>query len=178
MEPTGQQKELFSERLRQRHEQDQAEAEKLISQLISELRNSLKEHVRTELTTTMGATKGKIEKEIEGLPEQIKDATIPLKAALEQAQQSVSTIKLLSSIWLKSFLIGSALIAALWLGMSWMGHEVQRLYTEISAAKATLAQLPEGVRFRQTPDGRKYIIAQTLGEPFKNSDGGMVVEVK
>jgi hypothetical protein len=52
------------------------------------------------------------------------------------------------------------------------------LNSEISSAKATLAQLPTGVTFVHQ-GGKSYILAPTLGQPFNVKDSDkMAVEVK
>jgi hypothetical protein len=59
-----------------------------------------------------------------------------------------------------------------------MGSEVQRLNSEISSAKATLAQLPKGVSYAKGKDGKGYILAPSMGKPFKVKDSDkMAVEV-
>lgn len=60
--------------------------------------------------------------------------------------------------------------------LSWMGSEVQRLNSEISSAKATLAELPTGVTFVHQ-GGKSYILAPSMGEPFETKSGKMAVEV-
>ena len=64
-----------------------------------------------------------------------------------------------------------------WGVLSWMGSEVQRLNSEISSAKATLAQLPKGVSYAKGADGKGYILAPSMGEPFETKSGKMAVEV-
>ena len=50
--------------------------------------------------------------------------------------------------------------------------------SEISSAKATLAQLPKGVSYAKGEDGKGYILAPSMGKPFKVKDSDkMAVEV-
>lgn len=177
MERLGQQKERLSERLKQRQEQELGEVEKLAKAVLDELKKDLEKRVNDELNTTVGA----IKKRIEGLPQQITDSTVPLREVLEHAQSEANTLKLISSVWLKALLVGVCTSVGLGLGswgvLSWMGSEVQRLNSEISSAKATLAELPTGVTFVHQ-GGKSYILAPTLGEPFKVKDSDkMAVEV-
>ena len=58
-----------------------------------------------------------------------------------------------------------------------MSSEVQRLNSEIRSAKATLAQLPNGVSYAKGEDGKGYILAPSMGEPFETKSGKMAVEV-
>ena len=177
MERLGQQKERLSERLKQRQEQELGEVEKLAKAVLDELKKDLEKRVSDELNTTVGA----IKKGIEGLPQQITDSTVPLREVLEQAQSETNTLKLVSSVWLKALLVGVCTSVGIGLGswgvLSWMGSEVQRLNSEISSAKATLAELPTGVTFVHQ-GGKSYILAPTLGKPFKVKDSDkMAVEV-
>ncbi|MGN5064911.1 DUF1640 domain-containing protein [Aeromonas sp. 6P] len=177
MERLGQQKERLSERLKQRQEQELGEVEKLAKAVLDELKKDLEKRVSDELNTTVGA----IKKGIEGLPQQITDSTVPLREVLEQAQSETNTLKLVSSVWLKALLVGVCTSVGIGLGswgvLSWMGSEVQRLNSEIRSAKATLAELPTGVTFVHQ-GGKSYILAPTLGEPFKVKDSDkMAVEV-
>lgn len=177
MESLGQQKTLLSERLKQRQEQELGEVEKLAKAVLDKLKKDLETRVNGELNTTVGA----IRDGIKGLPKQIINSTDPLREVLEQAQSEANTLKLISSIWLKALLVGVCTAVGIGLGswgvLSWMGSEVQRLNSEISSAKATLAQLPAGVRFVHQ-DGKSYILAPALGEPFKVKDSDkMAVEV-
>ncbi len=177
MEHLGQQKERLSERLKQRQEQELGEVEKLAKTVLNELKKDLEKRVNGELNTTVGA----IRDGIKGLPQQITDSTDPLKEVLEQAQSEANTLKLISSVWLKALLVGVCTSVGIGLGswgvLSWMGGEVQRLNSEISSAKATLAELPTGVTFVHQ-GGKSYILAPTLGKPFKVKDSDkMAVEV-
>lgn len=176
MERLGQQKERLSERLKQRQEQELGEVEKLAKAVLDELKKDLEKRVSDELNTTVGA----IKKGIEGLPQQITDSTVPLREVLEQAQSETNTLKLVSSVWLKALLVGVCTSVGIGLGswgvLSWMGSEVQRLNSEISSAKATLAELPTGVTFVHQ-GGKSYILAPTLGKPFETKSGKMAVEV-
>ena len=177
MEHLGQQKERLSERLKQRQEQELGEVEKLAKAVLDELKKDLKKRVNDELNTTVGA----IRDGIEGLPQQITDSTDPLREVLEQARSEANTLKLISSVWLKALLVGVCTSVGIGLGswgvLSWMGSEVQRLNSEISSAKATLAELPTGVTFVHQ-GGKSYILAPTLGKPFKVKDSDkMAVEV-
>jgi len=178
MEHLGQQKIRLSERLAQQHEQALGEVEKLAKAVLDELRKDLEKRVNSELNTTVGA----IKEGIEGLPKQITDSTDPLREVLEQARSEANTLKLISSVWLKALLVGVCVSVGIGLGswgvLSWMGSEVQRLNSEISSAKATLAQLPTGVTFVDQ-GGKSYILAPTLGQPFNVKDSDkMAVEVK
>jgi hypothetical protein len=116
------------------------------------------------------------------LPKQITDSTDPLKAVLEQARSEANTLKLLSSVWLKALLVGVCTSVGIGLGswgvLSWMGSEVQRLNSEISSAKATLAQLPKGMSYAKGEDGKGYILAPSMGKPFETKSGKMAVEIK
>ncbi|MGL6436666.1 DUF1640 domain-containing protein [Aeromonas caviae] len=177
MEHLGQQKERLSERLKQRQEQELGEVEKLAKAVLDELKKDLEKRVNNELNTTVGA----IRDGIKGLPKQVTDSTDPLKEVLEQARSEANTLKLLSSVWLKALLVGVCTAVGIGLGswgvLSWMGSEVQRLNSEISSAKATLAELPTGVTFVHQGD-KSYILAPTLGKPFKVKDSDkMAVEV-
>jgi signal transduction histidine kinase len=176
MEHLGQQKERLSERLKQRQEQELGEVEKLAKAVLDELKKDLKKRVNDELNTTVGA----IRDGIEGLPQQISDSTDPLREVLEQARSEANTLKLISSVWLKALLVGVCTAVGIGLGswgvLSWMGSEVQRLNSEISSAKATLAELPTGVTFVHQ-GGKSYILAPSMGEPFETKSGKMAVEV-
>ncbi|WP_240038602.1 DUF1640 domain-containing protein [Aeromonas dhakensis] len=176
MEHLGQQKERLSERLKQRQEQELDEVEKLAKAVLDELKKDLETRVNSELNTTVGA----IKEGIEGLPQQITDSTDPLRKVLEQAQSEANTLKLISSVWLKALLVGVCTAVGIGLGswgvLSWMGSEVQRLNSEISSAKATLAQLPAGVSFVRE-GGKSYILAPSMGKPFETQSGKMAVEV-
>ena len=176
MEHLGQQKERLSERLKQRQEQELGEVEKLAKAVLDELKKDLKKRVNDELNTTVGA----IRDGIEGLPQQITDSTDPLREVLEQARSEANTLKLISSVWLKALLVGVCTAVGIGLGswgvLSWMGSEVQRLNSEISSAKATLAELPTGVTFVHQ-GGKSYILAPSMGEPFETKSGKMAVEV-
>lgn len=178
MEHLGPQKAQLSERLKLQHEQALGEVEKLAKAVLDALKNDLQQRVNGELDTTVTA----IRKGIEDLPKQITDSSQPLQAALEQAQSEANTLKLVSSVWLKSLLIGLCTAVGIGLGswgvLSWMGSEVQRLNTEISGAKAVLATLPEGVTYVRGKDGKHYILAPSLGTPFETKDGKMAVEVQ
>ena len=177
MEHLGQQKERLSERLKQRQEQELGEVEKLAKAVLDELKKDLEKRVNDELNTTVGA----IKEGIEGLPKQITDSTDPLRTVLEQAQSEANTLKLISSVWLKALLVGVCTSVGIGLGswgvLSWMGSEVQRLNSEISSAKATLAQLPKGVSYAKGEDGKGYILAPSMGKPFETKSGKMAVEV-
>ncbi|EPL7040552.1 hypothetical protein JX819_005536 [Citrobacter farmeri] len=177
MDHLGQQKERLSERLKQRQEQELGEVEKLAKAVLDELKKDLETRVNGELNTTVGA----IRDGIKGLPKQITDSTDPLKAVLEQARSEANTLKLISSVWLKALLFGVCISVGIGLGswgvLSWMGSEVQRLNSEISSAKATLAQLPAGVSFVRE-DGKSYILAPTLGKTYETQSGKMAVEIK
>ncbi|MFM5015172.1 DUF1640 domain-containing protein [Aeromonas sp. 82P] len=177
MERLGQQKERLSERLKQRQEQELGEVEKLAKAVLDELKKDLEKRVSDELNTTVGA----IKKGIEGLPQQITDSTVPLREVLEQAQSETNTLKLVSSVWLKALLVGVCTSVGIGLGswgvLSWMGSEVQRLNSEIRSAKATLAQLPNGVSYAKGEDGKGYILAPSMGKPFETKSGKMAVEV-
>ncbi|MFQ2621149.1 DUF1640 domain-containing protein, partial [Aeromonas caviae] len=167
----------LSERLKQRQEQELGEVEKLAKAVLDELKKDLEKRVNNELNTTVGA----IRDGIKGLPKQVTDSTDPLKEVLEQARSEANTLKLLSSVWLKALLVGVCTAVGIGLGswgvLSWMGSEVQRLNSEISSAKATLAELPTGVTFVHQGD-KSYILAPTLGKPFKVKDSDkMAVEV-
>ena len=176
MEHLGQQKERLSERLAQQHEQALGEVETLAKAVLDELKKDLKKRVNDELNTTVGA----IRDGIEGLPQQISDSTDPLREVLEQARSEANTLKLISSVWLKALLVGVCTAVGIGLGswgvLSWMGSEVQRLNSEISSAKATLAELPTGVTFVHQ-GGKSYILAPSMGEPFETKSGKMAVEV-
>ncbi|GJB09274.1 hypothetical protein KAM361_39470 [Aeromonas caviae] len=178
MEHLGPQKTRLSERLQQQQEQALGEVETLAKAVLDALKNDLQQRVNGELDTTVTA----IRKGIEDLPKQITDSSQPLQAALEQAQSEANTLKLVSSVWLKSLLIGLCTAVGIGLGswgvLSWMGSEVQRLNTEISGAKAVLATLPEGVTYVRGKDGKHYILAPSLGTPFETKDGKMAVEVQ
>lgn len=178
MEHLGPQKTRLSERLQQQQEQALGEVETLAKAVLDALKNDLQQRVNGELDTTVTA----IRKGIEDLPKQITDSSQPLQAALEQAQSEANTLKLVSSVWLKSLLIGLCTAVGIglgsWGGLSWMGSEVQRLNTEISGAKAVLATLPEGVTYVRGKDGKHYILAPSLGTPFETKDGKMAVEVQ
>lgn len=178
MEHLGPQKAQLSERLKLQHEQALGEVETLAKAVLEALKNDLQQRVNGELDTTVTA----IRKGIEDLPKQITDSSQPLQAALEQAQSEANTLKLVSSVWLKSLLIGLCTAVGIGLGswgvLSWMGSEVQRLNTEISGAKAVLATLPEGVTYVRGKDGKHYILAPSLGTPFETKDGKMAVEVQ
>ncbi len=177
MEHLGLQKERLSERLKQRQEQELGEVEKLAKAVLDELKKDLETRVNDELNTTVGA----IRDGIKGLPKQITDSTDPLKEVLEQARSEANTLKLISSVWLKALLVGVCTSVGLGLGswgvLSWMGSEVQRLNSEISSAKATLAQLPKGVSYAKGEDGKGYILAPSMGKPFETKSGKMAVEV-
>ena len=177
MEHLGQQKERLSERLKQRQEQELGEVEKLAKAVLDELKKDLETRVNGELNTTVSA----IRDGIKGLPKQITDSTDPLKEVLEQARSEANTLKLISSVWLKALLVGVCTSVGIGLGswgvLSWMGSEVQRLNSEISSAKATLAQLPKGVSYAKGEDGKGYILAPSMGKPFENKSGKMAVEV-
>ena len=177
MEHLGPQKTRLSERLQQQQEQALGEVETLAKAVLEALKNDLQQRVNGELDTTVTA----IRKGIEDLPKQITDSSQPLQAALEQAQSEANTLKLVSSVWLKSLLIGLCTAVGIGLGswgvLSWMGSEVQRLNSEISSAKATLAQLPKGVSYAKGADGKGYILAPSMGEPFETKSGKMAVEV-
>ena len=151
--------------------------EKLAKAVLDELKKDLEKRVSDELNTTVGA----IKKGIEGLPQQITDSTVPLREVLEHAQSEANTLKLISSVWLKALLVGVCTSVGVGLGswgvLSWMGSEVQRLNSEISSAKATLAQLPKGVSYAKGADGKGYILAPSMGEPFETKSGKMAVEV-
>ena len=99
---------------------------------------------------------------------------------MEQARSEANTLKLISSVWLKALLVGVCTSVGIGLGswgvLSWMGSEVQRLNSEISSAKATLAELPTGVTFVHQ-GGKSYILAPSMGEPFETKSGKMAVEV-
>ena len=176
MEHLGQQKIRLSERLAQQHELALGEVEKLAKAVLDELKKDLEKRVNDELNTTVGA----IKEGIEGLPKQITDSTDPLRTVLEQAQSEANTLKLISSVWLKALLVGVCTSVGIGLGswgvLSWMGSEVQRLNSEISSAKATLAQLPAGVSFVRE-DGKSYILAPSMGKPFETQSGKIAVEV-
>ena len=176
MEHLGQQKERLSERLAQQHELALGEVETLARAMLDGLKKDLEKRVSDELNTTVGA----IKKGIEGLPQQITDSTVPLREVLEQAQSETNTLKLVSSVWLKALLVGVCTSVGIGLGswgvLSWMGSEVQRLNSEISSAKATLAELPTGVTFVHQ-GGKSYILAPSMGEPFETKSGKMAVEV-
>ncbi|MCX0433440.1 DUF1640 domain-containing protein, partial [Aeromonas veronii] len=163
----------MSERLKQRQEQELGEVEKLAKAVLDELKKDLETRVNDELNTTVGA----IRDEIKGLPKQITDSTDPLKAVLEQARSEANTLKLLSSVWLKALLVGVCTSVGIGLGswgvLSWMGSEVQRLNSEISSAKATLAQLPKGMSYAKGEDGKGYILAPSMGKPFETKSGKM-----
>jgi hypothetical protein len=124
---------------------------------------------------------GAIRDGIEGLPQQITESADPLKEVLEQARSEANTLKLISSVWLKALLVGVCTSVGVGLGswgvLSWMGSEVQRLNSEISSAKATLAQLPKGVSYAKGADGKGYILAPSMGEPYETKSGKMAVEV-
>ena len=177
MEHLGQQKIRLSERLAQQHEQALGEVEKLAKAVLDELRKDLEKRVNSELNTTVGA----IRDGLRGLPQQISSSAQPLKTVLDQAQSEAHTLKLVSSVWLKALLVGVCTSVGIGLGswgvLSWMGSEVQRLNSEISSAKATLAQLPAGVRFVRE-DGKSYILAPTLGKTYETQSGEMAVEIK
>ena len=176
MDHLGQQKERLSERLAQQHEQALGEVETLARAMLDGLKKDLEKRVNDELNTTVGA----IKEGIEGLPKQITDSTDPLRTVLEQAQSEANTLKLISSVWLKALLVGVCTSVGIGLGswgvLSWMGSEVQRLNSEISSAKATLAQLPAGVSFVRE-DGKSYILAPSMGKPFETQSGKIAVEV-
>lgn len=177
MEHLGQQKERLSERLKQRQEQELGEVEKLAKAVLDELKKDLETRVNSELNTTVSA----IRDGIKALPKQITDSTDPLKEVLEQARSEANTLKLISSVWLKALLVGVCTSVGIGLGswgiLSWMGSEVQRLNSEISSAKATLAQLPKGVSYAKGEDGKGYILAPSMGKPFETKSGKMAVEV-
>jgi hypothetical protein len=176
MEHLGQQKERLSERLKQRQEQELGEVEQLAKAVLETLRRDLQQRVSGELNTTVGA----IRDGLRGLPQQISSSAQPLKTVLDQAQSEAHTLKLVSSVWLKALLVGVCTSVGIGLGswgvLSWMGSEVQRLNSEISSAKATLAQLPTGVTFVHQ-GGKSYILAPSMGEPFETKSGKMAVEV-
>ena len=176
MENLGQRKALLSEKLKQRQEQEMGEVEKLTQAVLDELKKDLKKRVTAELNTIVGD----IRDEIKGLPKQISDSTNPLKAVLEQAQKEANTLKLVSSVWFKALLLGVCTSVGFGLGIwgvfSWMSGEVQRLNSEISSAKATFAQLPKGMSYTKGENGKSYIIASKIGEPFE-AGGKMAVEV-
>ena len=176
MEHLGQQKIRLSERLAQQHEQALGEVEKLAKAVLDELRKDLEKRVNSELNTTVGA----IRDGLRGLPQQISSSAQPLKTVLDQAQSEAHTLKLVSSVWLKALLVGVCTSVGIGLGswgvLSWMGSEVQRLNSEISSAKATLAELPTGVTFVHQ-GGKSYILAPSMGEPFETKSGKMAVEV-
>ena len=178
MEHLGQQKERLSERLAQQHEQALGEVETLAKAVLDELKKDLKKRVNGELNTTVGA----IRDGIKGLPQQITDSTDPLREVLDQAQSEANTLKLISSVWLKALLVGVCTAVGIGLGswgvLSWMGSEVQRLNSEIRSAKATLAQLPNGVSYVKGEDGKGYILAPSIGTPFETKSGKMAVEVQ
>ena len=162
----------MSERLKLQHEQALGEVEQLAKAVLDELKKDLKKRVNDELNTTVGA----IRDGIEGLPQQITDSADPLREVLEQARSEANTLKLISSVWLKALLVGVCTSVGIGLG-SWVGSEVQRLNSEISSAKATLAELPTGVTFVHQ-GGKSYILAPTLGKPFKVKDSDkMAVKV-
>ncbi|WP_270657701.1 DUF1640 domain-containing protein [Aeromonas sp. Y293-4] len=177
MEHLGQQKERLSERLAQQHEQALGEVETLAKAVLDELKKDLKKRVNGELNTTVGA----IRDGIKGLPQQITDSADPLREVLDQAQSEANTLKLISSVWLKALLVGVCTAVGIGLGswgvLSWMGSEVQRLNSEIRSAKATLAQLPNGVSYVKGEDGKGYILAPSIGTPFETKSGKMAVEV-
>ena len=176
MEHLGQQKERLSERLKQRQEQELGEVEQLAKAVLETLRRDLQQRVSGELNTTVGA----IRDGLRGLPQQISSSAQPLKTVLDQAQSEAHTLKLVSSVWLKALLVGVCTSVGIGLGswgvLSWMGSEVQRLNSEISSAKATLAELPTGVTFVHQ-GGKSYILAPSMGEPFETKSGKMAVEV-
>ena len=177
MEHLGQQKIRLSERLAQQHEQALGEVEKLAKAVLDELRKDLEKRVNSELNTTVGA----IRDGLRGLPQQISSSAQPLKTVLDQAQSEAHTLKLVSSVWLKALLVGVCTSVGIGLGswgvLSWMGSEVQRLNSEIRSAKATLAQLPNGVSYAKGEDGKGYILAPSMGKPFETRSGKMAVEV-
>ena len=177
MEHLGQQKIRLSERLAQQHEQALGEVEKLAKAVLDELRKDLEKRVNSELNTTVGA----IRDGLRGLPQQISSSAQPLKTVLDQAQSEAHTLKLVSSVWLKALLVGVCTSVGIGLGswgvLSWMGSEVQRLNSEIRSAKATLAQLPNGVSYAKGEDGKGYILAPSMGKPFETKSGKMAVEV-
>jgi len=180
MEHLGQQKIRLSERLAQQHEQALGEVEKLAKAVLDELRKDLEKRVNSELNTTVGA----IRDGLRGLPQQISSSAQPLKTVLDQAQSEAHTLKLVSSVWLKALLVGVCTSVGIGLGswgvLSWMGSEVLRLNSEIRSAKATLAQLPNGVSYVKGEDGKGYILAPSIGTPFnvKGGDKMMAVEVQ
>ena len=178
MEHLGPQKAQLSERLKLQHEQALGEVEKLAKAVLDELKKDLKKRVNGELNTTVGA----IRDGIKGLPQQITDSTDPLREVLDQAQSEANTLKLISSVWLKALLVGVCTAVGIGLGswgvLSWMGSEVQRLNSEIRSAKATLAQLPNGVSYVKGEDGKGYILAPSIGTPFETKSGKMAVEVQ
>ena len=177
MEHLGQSKTLLSERIAQQKLAEQVEAERWTRELHDSVRSELIKLVKGELNAAVGA----IKKGIEGLPQQITDSTVPLREVLEQAQSETNTLKLVSSVWLKVLLVGVCTSVGIGLGswgvLSWMGSEVQRLNSEIRSAKATLAQLPNGVSYAKGEDGKGYILAPSMGKPFETKSGKMAVEV-
>ena len=102
MESLGQHKARLSEKLKQRQEQELGEVEKLAQALLETLRSDLQERISGELNTTVTAIKDGIE----DLPQQIYDASRPLKTVLREVKDEADMLKLVSSVWFKAALLG------------------------------------------------------------------------
>ena len=185
MESLGQHKARLSEKLRQRQEQELGEVEKLAQALLETLRSDLQERISGELNTTVTAIKDRIE----DLPQQIYDASRPLKTVLREVKDEADMLKLVSSVWLKAALLGIfcgvGLLMGSWFGMNWIWDQIEQdmgtlrtLRQEISSAQSTLDELPKGVSYFKGADGKRYIIARKIGAPYKTEAGKMAVEVR
>lgn len=185
MESLGQHKARLSEKLRQRQEQELGEVEKLAQALLETLRSDLQTRISGELNTTVTAIKDGIE----DLPQQITDASRPLKAVLREAKDEAEALKLVSSVWFKATLLGMfcgvGLLMGSWFGMNWIWDQIEQdmgtlrtLRQEISSAQSTLDELPKGVSYVKGRNGTGYLIARKIGTPYKTEGGKMAVEVR
>jgi len=185
MENLGQHKARLSERLRQRQEQELGEVEKLAQALLETLRSDLQTRISGELNTTVTAIKDGIE----DLPQQIYDASRPLKTVLREVKDEADMLKLVSSVWFKAALLGIfcgvGLLMGSWFGMNWIWDQIEQdmgtlrtLRQEISSAQSTLDALPKGVNYVKGKDGKGYILSRKMGRPYKTEAGEMAVEVR
>ena len=185
MENLGQRKALLSEKLKQRQEQELGEVEKLAQALLETLRSDLQERISGELNTTVTA----IRDEIEDLPQQIYDASRPLKTVLMEVKDEADMLKLVSSVWFKAALLGIfcgvGLLMGSWFGMNWIWDQIEQdmgtlrtLRQEIISAQSTLDELPKGVSYVKGKDGKGYILSRKMGRPYKTEAGEMAVEVR
>lgn len=185
MESLGQHKARLSEKLKQRQEQELGEVEKLAQALLETLRRDLQTRISGELNTTVSA----IRDEIEDLPQQITDASRPLKTVLMEVKDEADMLKRVSSVWFKAALLGMfcgvGLLIGSWFGMSWIWDQIEQdmgtlrtLRQEIISAQSTLDELPKGVSYVKGKDGKGYILSRKMGRPYKTEAGEMAVEVR